>query len=292
VLHAIGEDDIIRGDMPAALSAFLEARRTTAEQLARSPNDPQRIFDHGQNDFWIGRIHELRSNWREAAPRFRLYAAAAERLIAIAPDNPQHMLEMAYGAGSLGRLAMAGNHDPARAQALFERSAAWFERAIRARPGNEEARLGLANAYANVADTFHDRRLWRQALAFRIRQYELMAPLQQANPADVESFYRLALSERAVAREAELAGDRAKVDLFRSRAHDRARQLTTRDPGNSEWLLFRTLVECDLLRSAPAPSRGRSAAALRASILAAAARLRQQGNPLIAQIQPCLGRLG
>ena len=50
----IGEIDVRRGDMASALKAFRSARDTTAELLARAPNDPQRIFEHAQSVYWVG----------------------------------------------------------------------------------------------------------------------------------------------------------------------------------------------------------------------------------------------
>lgn len=55
-LHLVGEVRELRGDSEGALASFHAAGDTTAELLARDPNDGQRIYDHAQSVFWIGYV--------------------------------------------------------------------------------------------------------------------------------------------------------------------------------------------------------------------------------------------
>ena len=271
---------------------FREAHRATSALVARWPNDPAIIFAHAQSDYWIGRVHELRQDWRTAERQYDLYAAAARRLLDLAPDNPDYLKEMAYGAAARGRVQLFGKDDAVAAERLFRQSIRWFEAAIRARPGEDEPRIALANAYANLADAFHVRELWRQSLEFRVRQHELAARLQSADPSNILKLYRLGLAERAVAVLAYLAGDHAKVAPFRSRAFRTARRLTALDPANAEWLLFRIQAECGLIGAPSSLPEGVSYAELRASIAAAAAQLAAQNSPRLGDVSRCLGLLG
>ncbi|MEA3043698.1 MAG: hypothetical protein QOH47_1536 [Sphingomonadales bacterium] len=292
VKHAIGEDDLDEGNERAALAIFREAHRTTTALIERWPNDPNVMFAHAQSDYWLGRVSELRQDWTGAQRQYDRYAAAAQRLIALAPHNPDYMKEMAYSAAAKGRAQLFGSRDSVAAEALFRQSIGWFESAIRARPTDDEPRIALANAYANLADSFHARRLWQQSLGFRIRQYDIAAQLQRADPNDVRKLYRLGLAERAVAVMSGLAGDHGKVGLFWSRAYQTARRLTALDPANAEWLLFRTHVECDLVRNLSALPEAVSGSELRSSIAAAAAQFVAQHNPRIEDVSRCLDRLG
>jgi hypothetical protein len=291
VKHAIGEDDLEGGNERAALVNFREAHRATAALIARWPNDRDVIFAHGQSDYWVGRVYEVRGDWSGAARQYDLYAAAVQRLIGLAPRNPDYMKEMAYSAAAKGRVRL-GSRDFVAAETFFRRSIQWFDAAIRARPGDDELWLGLANAYANLADSFHARRLWRQSLGFRVRQYDIAARLQRVDPDDVLKLYRLGLAERAVAVLSSLAGDEGKVGLFRTRAYQTARRLTAQDPANAEWLLFRIYVECDLARPRSALPDGLSHVELRSSIAAGAAQLVTQRNARIGEVSHCLARLG
>ncbi|HYN46680.1 MAG TPA: toll/interleukin-1 receptor domain-containing protein, partial [Allosphingosinicella sp.] len=266
VLLAMGEDDVARGNLPAALGAFREAHRTTDEQLARAPADPNRIFAHAQSEYWVGRVHELRRDWPAARRQYMHYAAAAERLIAVAPGNPDYMMEVGWGAQNLGVVQLEGLHDAVAAQASFTKATRWFERAVAARPGEDAARRELANAFGWLADSFYARRLWQDSLAARLEQYRITERLFLADPANVEIAYRLAVAERSVARLSALAGNRADVRPFMRKAYDRAHWLTARDPRNVQWLLLRAKVECDMLSRSLALGGGVSERRLRESI--------------------------
>jgi tetratricopeptide (TPR) repeat protein len=292
VLHALGEDDLGKGDERAALANFREARRITATLIGQWPDDLNIIFAHAQSDYWIGRVHEYREDWPAAERQYGLYAAAARRLIARAPRNPDYMNEMAFGAAAQGRVRLGGRGDSIGAERLFRQSIHWFEAAIRARPGEDEYRIALANAYANLADSFYPRRLWRQSLAFRLRQYDIVVRLQRADPDNALKLFRLGLAERAVAAMSSLAGDQGKVGLFLGRSYQTARTLTALDPANADWLLFRLYVECGLAGTPSQRPAGLSAGTLRSSIAAGVAQLIEQRNPRVATLSACRNRLG
>ena len=315
ILHAIGEDNVARGNLDAALAAFEQAHRTTAEQLARAPNDPQRIFDHGQSDYWVGRIYELRRDWPRAQRQYDLYAGAADRLISIAPNNPDYLMEAGYGASNIGTVQLKGYHAPAAAEASFRTALYWFERAEQARPGDRIALRKQANAYANIADTYYARAqvavddeqalpLWAQALRARQQQYAIYLPLYQASPDDMELLYELATAERAVGRQLSIlsgveeriarrrrlpvAHERNSAEPYFRNAYQHARFLTDHDPRNITWLLFKVTLECDFLQSSPRQSGGLSTAQLRNNVAVAAAELEAQHNPSVTQISNCL----
>lgn len=291
VQHAIGEGDLEKGDERAAVASFREAHRITAGLIGQWPNDPNIIFAHAQSDYWIGRVSELRQDWPRAERQYGLYAAAARRLIALAPRSPDYIKEMAYGAAAQGRVRLNGSRDSIGAERLFRQSIHWFEAAIRARPGENESWIALANAYANLADSFHARQLWRQSLAFRLRQYDIAVRLQRADPNNAMKLFRLGLAERAVAATSSRAGDQGKVGLFLARSNQTARRLTALDPTNADWLLFRLYVECSLAGTPSARPAGPSRDELRTSIAAGAAQLESQHNPRIGDLSPCLRSL-
>ena len=290
LLHLMGEDDIARGDFPVAMAAFREAHRATGLLFAKSPDDPERIFAHGQSEYWIGHVHERRAEWGEAARRYALYAATARRLIRADPENPDYMLEMAWGASNRGVLQRDGSGDQAGAQRSFEQAIGWFQKAIEKRPRLNDRR-DLANSYGDLADTYHKRKLWLQALAIRMKMHDIVMDILRRDPGNVEFAYRLAIAERAMAHEAARAGRHALAKPFMVQAYRRSRQLTARDPRNAEWLLLRTKIECDLL--SPTLKIGVGAeGAVRRSLLVAAATLKSQQNPRVKEIETCLARRG
>jgi hypothetical protein len=290
ILHAMGEDDQKRGNPARALIWFHEAYAATAATLARHPDDPKAIFAHAQSDYWIGSIHEARKEWPEAESQYRRYAAGAQRLIAIAPTNPDYMMEMGWSALALGTVQASGRDDGAAAEPLFRQATTWFDRAVRARPGDEAALRELANAYAFLGDSYYVRRLWRQSLDTRWAQYRIDRQLLATHPDDVDKVYTLATAERSVGKLSARLGDAATAAAMAGSAYRRSQWLVASDPANAEWRMFDTKVACDLLDIAAMPGVP-STAELRQRITAAVVEFRRQQNPGLADISICVNRV-
>jgi hypothetical protein len=291
ILHAIGDDALQQGRFAAALTAFQEARRITAEQLARAPNDPERLFDHAKSEYWIGRVHELREDWPAAQRQYLRFAAATERLIAVAPNNPDYMREVGWSAVNLGNIQLNGRRDYAAAQRLYERALYWFARLARIRPGDVDVLRTQANAYAWLADSYFMRRMWRQSLDARLQQFRIVERLRRAEPENVQIMYRVAIAQRGVARSLAQLGDRRGAMARMFEAYDWSGRLTQFDPRNAEWLLFRAFVGCELYFGDLGRPAGVTRAGLRREILGAAAALRAQNNPRVTEFSNCLNAL-
>ena len=64
-----------RGGTDTALGLYREAMAGTAEAIRRKPDDPQRLFDHAQNVFYVGEIAYGRGQLDQAADAiFRIQA--------------------------------------------------------------------------------------------------------------------------------------------------------------------------------------------------------------------------
>lgn len=291
MLHAIGEDHIAQGDMDSALGVFRQAHRVTAEQLARSPDDPRLLHEHAGSEYWIGRVYELRRDWPRAQLQFNLFSAATQRLIRLEPDNPDYMLAVGGAAINLGNVQFQGARDYAAAQRSYEQAAQWFARAAGARPAETHIRWDLANAHAHLADSFFMREMWRESLEARLRQYRIVERLHRAEPANFETGFRFALAQRAVSRSYAKVGDRDNARLRMFSAHDWAQRLAARDPRNADWLLFRAMVGCDLYFGELGLPPGETRAGMAGRIREAVAALRAQDSPRVSELSNCLDAL-
>jgi len=288
IFLAMGQDETSLGNLVGALAAYRQAHATTAELLARSPNDPARIFAHAQSDFWIAEIFRARRQWPAAGRYYASYAAAADRLIAIAPDNPDYMMETGWGALNLGIVQLQGRRDPLAAEASFRAASDWFDRVARIRPGDQGVRGEQAKAYAWLADAFLARDQFPQSLAARRRELALRARLHRAAPGDMARLFDLAKAERSVGRVSSILGDRRAAAPLLVRAYQRAGRLALHDPSNQSWLLLKAKLECDWLLGEPGRPASLTAELLRPSIAAADAELARRGNPNRWEIAPCL----
>jgi hypothetical protein len=248
ILQAIGEDDLAADDLDGALAAFKEARQTTGEQLARAPDDPERLFENSRTDFGFGRVNELRGEWDLAQHHYAEFAAAAERLVAAAPDNADYLMKAASSAIDLGNVQLSGRDNPAAAQHWYDKAVTWLTRGDRIRPHDEHVLLSLANAYGWLADSYYQRRDWDRALETRRTQVAVFARLPELREVNWEIKFRLAAARRglafALARKCLI--DEARAELAGSKAS--AGELVEHDPRNAEWAKFAKKLASDPLR--------------------------------------------
>jgi hypothetical protein len=115
LLHAAGEDNEKQGDLKTAQAQFEEARRTTAALLAASPNDPQRLFDHAQSEYWVGWINWRNGDGAAAQAGFEAYARLADELVAIDPKNDDWQMETALRGNNWACWPLRQAGDPAEA---------------------------------------------------------------------------------------------------------------------------------------------------------------------------------
>jgi tetratricopeptide (TPR) repeat protein len=286
VLHALGEDDLVQGRQAEALARFNEAYRATGELAAVVPDDRDVIYAHAQSEYWLGEYHARRREWRAALANFTRYATAAERLVSMAPGNPDYLMEAGYGASNIGRTRLSGLEDPVAAHQAFSQALGWFERAERARPGDLTALRKQANAHAWLADTFYARRQLGESLTARQRQHAIVESLSRSRGADMELLFDLVRAQRSVGVMTALVVSPTAGTPYLLRALDNARRLATHDATNQDWLAVKVMVICDLLR-APAlpPSLDRSR--LRVELSADGAVLTARRSPYVSAI-PCL----
>ena len=233
-LHLIGEVDDLRGRLDDALSVFHEAAGSTAELLARAPNDGQRIFDHAQSVYWVGYVAFQRGQNEIAEKSFNEYKSLAERLVAIDPAKSDWQAEVAYAHSNLGSLLIKEGR-AAEAADDFERALAISTALAQAAPDDVDRMLENAQSQAWLADARE-----------RLGQFDQAAELRNAELAT----YRSALAIDAnnndakrgvlvaggvLARLSIAKGDLAQgTDRFKAAARF-ADELMAAEPKNTDW---------------------------------------------------------
>jgi hypothetical protein len=287
VNHIQGEDLLTRGQIDAAIILFQQAHGVTSSLVRQDGDDPAAVLAHAQSEYWIGRVHELRSEWPLAERRYARFTDLAERLIGLAPKNPEYMAQVAWAAVDLGNVQLNGNGDPAAAQRSYQNAIDWFRRASAARPTDANVQLALANAHGWLADSHFVRSAWTQSLEARLRQHALVARLARRDPTSFENAYRLAAAQRGLARVYTKLQRPNPARHFEFKAYAAAERLTRHDPHNAEWLLFRAFVGCDLYFSDLGFPASTHRAAVARDIRAIAALLTSQGNARAVEFSKC-----
>lgn len=245
-LTLIGEMASLRGDLDGALRRYGEALASTGEALRRDPTNPQRLFDHAQNLFWVGSIDWQRGRAEPATRYFREYRALADRMIVAAPGDPKYLLEGIYADTNLGMVQLDARSFDA-AIATFTRLLAASEALVMTDASAENKKMLLeALAYLSEAEQKSGR--LDRAIALRSREIALLAPELAAAYPDAEYRTKAIAAQRSLgmllaSRGATAAGIRE----LRTGA-DIAHSLVALEPANTDWQERSANIRFDLAR--------------------------------------------
>ena len=247
-LSLMGEIADTRGNLDGALARYREAMAGTAEMISRDPDDPQRLFDHAQNVFWVGEIGRKRGQMQQAEAGFREYERLADRMVELDPGNVKWRMEIQYSRENLGIVLMS--------QRRFEEAAQQFAPAVRAMealaatdPTNREYRKELGNALGWLADAQKSRGLIDDAIAVRSRQASYLEGLVARGNADVAFQEQLIPAHQSLGVLLTSRGDVAQgLGQYRL-ALDEANRLLAVEGANSNWRDFAANVRLTMARN-------------------------------------------
>lgn len=250
ILHAMGEDDVARGDLNRARNKFEEAYRTTGVLLEQDRRDADRIFAHAQSEFWIGQVDQLQGRTDGALAHYRRYLAWARRMEEIQPESARSATEMGYALSNVAILQAQGRRDYAGALKTFQESLPWFERALALDPRSDEARTEIPERHAWIADMYFYLRDYAQARQHRTRQLALLADQRARDPKNGDLAYQTLVATRALARINFESGHLAEAAGQLEEAQRQAMQLRERDQENQTWFEQQLRVVIDAVEVA------------------------------------------
>jgi tetratricopeptide (TPR) repeat protein len=249
-MHLIGEIRDLRGNPAEAQAAFEQAASTTAQLLAKSPSDGQRIFDHAQSVYWVGYAAWKRADGKTAEAKFQEYLDLAQRLVKIDPTNLDWLTEMAYAHGNLGAVQL-GTGRPSEALSSFQAGGALLEQLASKRPElifDVAHNLGWrANAYEMLGD-------YVQSLAQQQRKLKSFLAMPDADKnravqrGILISWHSISVAELALGHM-----DNAEADA--KAAMQLAETLISVDPKNLRWRGDECLIRLRLVEISMAQGR-------------------------------------
>ena len=239
LLSAMGEDafnDSSRMDQAEAI--FRQSWRTTGDLLRRAPNDPQRLFDHAQNEYWLGAVPNFRRDKAGAAPHLRAYRALVARLEAVEPGSPRTRRELGYAESNLCQLALMAPEDPREAASHCQQAADAKGSLAKADPNDVQSQIDYANGLAWLADAHQAAGDPDGATAIRRRQVALMEALAGRFSDDFRVLHFLMLARVGLAKHARQVGDDTTAEAMKAAATAILARLTAHDPSNRDWALW------------------------------------------------------
>lgn len=174
----------LRGNLGEAAWLYSEAMAGTGEAVRRSPDDPQRLFDHAQNVFWIGELARKSGQLGEAEASYREYKRLADQMVTIEPDNLKWRMESAYGDVNIG-IVLSNQRRFAEAAGQFTSALGLTESVASIDRGNAEYQKELSKGLAWAADAQLAQGRLNAAVRLRERQVSFLRQLLADGKANV-----------------------------------------------------------------------------------------------------------
>lgn len=228
-----------RGDLDGALRRYREGLAGTAEALRRDPDNPQRMFDHAQNVFWIGSISLQRGELEQTAQAWQQYRALADRMVAAEPSSPKYQLESAYADANLGTVALEQRRF-AEAARYSARALGALDRLIARDPRNPVYRQQKGETIAFLADALERSGQIAAAMGWRQRQLQLLGERLRTDPLDTGAQKQAMVAHQALSRLLYFTGKPGEAIGHVDRSTQLADLLRRTEPGNAEWTLLAT----------------------------------------------------
>lgn len=243
-LSLMGEIALTRGDLGAATRRYRTALEGTAELVERDPENPERLFQHAQNVFWVGELARQQGMKAEAEAEMREYKRLADRMVAIEPNDLRWRMEVKYATSNLGILLYEDRRF-SEAVPLLEQALRTVEGLAAANPNDESYQKSLAETLAWSADASFGLGEIDKAIALRRRQVQLIGDRMKVTN-DVTYPQRAIAAERALGRWLASAGNVAEGEQRLRRAVSIAERLIPREPGNMIWVEYGAGAKLDL----------------------------------------------
>jgi tetratricopeptide (TPR) repeat protein len=233
-LTLLGEIAMDRLDLRAAEARYKEAMSSTAELVQRDPTNPDRLFDHAQNVFYVGDLARKRGDLLLAEQSFISYRELADRMVALAPSDPKYQLERKYALNNLG-VVLYERHRFAEASRVLEAALANIDGMVRREPGNLDYLKSKLETTAWLADSKNSEWRPQEALSIRLQGLTLLERMIAQRPRDVGFQERLVPWLRSVARLQASGGDVGAGIVTLRRGLATADRLVAAEPGNKVW---------------------------------------------------------
>jgi len=235
-LSLSAEVAFLRDDVQTARRLYGEAVEGTAEAISRDPTDPQRIFDHSQNVFWIAQIEWQLGRVAQAEAGLRKYKRLADQLVELEPNSMSWRMEQQSADFNLGILLFA-RRKFSEAIDQFTRSLATMQALATADPGNSDYQVAVTESQIWLADARSA--IGQLGAALRIRE-QVVARLQRhfKSTGNVAYQQQLVPAERSLGELYLMLGKSPDALAHFRAAVSNAGDLIAREPTSSRWKAF------------------------------------------------------
>ncbi|QKG71891.1 toll/interleukin-1 receptor domain-containing protein [Erythrobacter mangrovi] len=233
-LLLVGEISNLRGDSEEALKAFTQAAATTKEQLARDPDNEQRIFDHAQSVFWVGAIAYGRGETENAETQFREYKRLADRLNELNPDKPEWRMESSYAETNLGVMYDELGRD-AEAERAFTSALVQIDAVAASEPFSADRQVEIGATVNWLGKVKGELGKYEEALKLFRREIAIYRDLLLRDPSNALAKNRLSVALQFLGENQLFAGNLAGAIESTGQSLELNGELRLLEPDNTEW---------------------------------------------------------
>ncbi|WP_298337059.1 toll/interleukin-1 receptor domain-containing protein [uncultured Erythrobacter sp.] len=239
VLHAIGEDELHLegGDRTKAGEILAEAFRGTEAGLSADPENPDRIFEHAQSNYWVGYHAYAADDLDRTQAMWSSYRDLTARLYQADSSKAEWVSEAAYGEGNLCTLEVLRDGDMKSAQTQCRSALDLFLEASSLKPEDPKHLVDIANRYAWLAETHAGLGELTEERTARLEGEKHAEMLLERDPENRDWQDLWLASQIALAEDEIDVGDTRAADKRLARAQSVAEELVQRDPENAAWKL-------------------------------------------------------
>lgn len=243
LLTAMGEDDFEAGDYQNAKNEFIQSHRITNELLSRQNRSADRIYNHAQNEFWLGNLYFELKNSSKAREHWILYLHFSKQLTDIEPESTRSHQQFSDAEANICALNQTEKNFSTSTINHCRGAVLSAQKVAQNRPFDIESQLALANDIAWLADAVAGLNDLERAASIRLRQKQFTDSLTKQFPHDARIDQARMLAEIGLAKALKLTADLPQSHAAALRAKRLADQLTAHDPKNLRWIKWRNQID-------------------------------------------------
>lgn len=233
-LDQIGQVRLNLGDAGGALSALDASLQLASELHRRAPDDPDRLFQLSQSNFWVGYAAWRHGDLDAAEQRFLAYLDNAERLVRFDPDNLTYQMELGYAHSNLGSVREARG-DLLGAVEAYERTLAVKQDLVAQDSSNVDWVGELAETYNTLGVVVAKLGNYSEALERHQAELALKQGILIRDPRHAYWRYRLAMTHHFLSKVRGAIGDIPGALGAQRTVTAILDSLVVHDPSNAEW---------------------------------------------------------
>lgn len=232
-LQLLAEVAFNRGNLNEAEQLYKQAVAGTAEAMRRSPNDPERIYQHAQNVWGVGETARFEAKPVQAENSFREYKRLADQMTTLAPDSLKYRMEVLYANENLG-ISLYNQHRFPEALQRFEGAAGPMGNLASLYPANTSYEKEYSTVMAWAGDAQRSLGNFAGAVTARRRQIAALEHFVAAT-SDSDGRSNLISAHEGLGLLFAESGDMDSATKELQSAINEAEDLIPIEPRNAQW---------------------------------------------------------